>query len=149
MRKYNGNGNYALPDKPARLTIAPDWAFLSNLIKENTESNTVMALSVHFRCSDSICVWNWIEKIFPFYCLQAPYLLWMFTKSKPFLGFWNVSNFLEQKNKQKHEATKRIPIKNCSADFVPFNSVTNQLNQLKDTIFVLFVVIVSGLQSDL
>ena len=39
MRKYNGNGNYALPDKPARLTIAPDWDFLST--QKRTQSQTL------------------------------------------------------------------------------------------------------------
>ena len=64
---YNGNENYAFLGKPARLTIAPDWGYLSNLIKENTL--WVITMSLHFRCSDNVNAF--VFEIFSFYCFTS------------------------------------------------------------------------------
>ena len=109
-------------------------------------------MTMHFRCSENVNAFVFeiqLRKYFHlvFYklhiccvCLPNLSFFWVFDMSQ---------TFLSKKNEQKHQTRKRMPIKKHSADFALFNSLTNQLNKLKDTIFVLFEVIVLGLQSEL
>ena len=94
-------------------------------------------MTMHFRCSDNVNAFVFeiqLRKYFHlvFYklhiccvCLPNLSFFWVFDMSQ---------TFLSKKNEQKHQTRKRMPIKKHSADFALFNSLTNQLNKLKDTI---------------
>ena len=96
---------------------------------------------MHFRCSDNVNAFVFkvqLRKYFHllFYklhiccvCLPNLSLFWVFDMSQT---FWS------KKVKRNIRPEKSMPIKNCSADFAPFNSVTNQLNQSK-TVFLSFL----------